>query len=225
MVKDIFIRYTQVYRDTLDKVNLKKVIILTKHTNLVCVCGLLNFLLGAVVLLGWLANIDALVTIFPNFSPMVIGTAICFVIAGFSLISSTTFNRHNSANILQIAGILLTLISSLFIIENIYDISLYIDLANLQMRLPNERPGRMAPNSATGFLLFGIGLLLLSFEYKQHLKIKIYRLISILASLVSMIGAIGILGYLLNLNELYTWINLSWVQFSRGASHQNYAAI
>src|SRR5260221_5435894 len=52
--------------------------------------GALLALLGGVVMFGWWMQSSPLVRVLPGFTPMVFNTALCFVLAGRSLLTSLT---------------------------------------------------------------------------------------------------------------------------------------
>src|ERR1043166_2502803 len=100
-------------------------------------------------------------------------------------------------------GTFLVALSTVVLIENLFDIDAGIDLPALHVWVTdlNPRPGRMAPNTALGFLLVGIAFLLPQTRGVRARAEWGARLA--MATLV--IGITGIVGYSLKIDFLYNW--------------------
>ena len=124
--------------------------------------GLLVFLLGSTVVVGWLIHVPSMVTFVPGSLPMVFNTGLCFAIAGIGLCIPSARTTRNEV-IRTGAGIFIIALCSASFVEHLVDINFGIDLASLHnwYQYGNVRPGRMAPNTALGFVTMGLALVLL----------------------------------------------------------------
>lgn len=167
--------------------------------------GTFSLLLGTMVLVGWAFLISPLVKIYSSFTPMVIGTAICFVLAGFALLLSK-LQKPSLNYLIRLFVIVIAIIASLFLLEHIAGINLFVDLSDIHRSLSNlPRPGRMAMNTAIAFLLFCIGMLILLHNPSLKIQRILCSISSYLALLVICIALLGLLGYLIHLGQLYAW--------------------
>ncbi len=162
-------------------------------------------LIATTVLLGWCLDLPALLKLQPQWSPMVVNTAICCWLGGLALVSPYLFKPHAALNAYKSLGLIVLTISSIVMLELIFGVDLNIDLPELHRPLQPEylNPGRMAPNTALALMLFGMGLLFKGFvRNNERLRRKS---IQILAVVVSALGWMGIIGYVLTLEYLYNW--------------------
>ncbi len=162
--------------------------------------------LGTWVIAGWLIRSPLMVQIAPGLVAMVFSTALCFVLSGTALFLIRN-DRPGSRQVLLVLSIALMLTGSLVFCENI------IGNAPLSSRLldwpvihgwlqdSNPHPGRMAPNTALGFAVAGL-VLLLNANFKQRGPA---RLAVALSFFILVLGVTGLIGYTLNLNALYSW--------------------
>ncbi len=170
--------------------------------------GVLSLMLGLAVLIGWMFSVSLLVRIYPSFTPMVIGTATCFMLGGFavalSALQKPTFNY-----LIRISVIIIASISCLFLLEYIFGIDLFIDFREIHRPLSHlVKPGRMAMNTAIDFISFSIGMLILTYQPAFKTQRILCSISSFLALLVICIALLGLLGYLLHLEELYAWTSV-----------------
>ena len=146
--------------------------------------GLVVAGLGASGMLGWVLGLPQLVTLLPGGSPMVFNTALGLLVTGLSLVALLRgFGRTARTG----AAIVLVL-GALTLAQFPLGIDLGVDQLFWTQRLdvPVSAPGRMAPNSAAGFILCGIALLL-SVGSRRH-----PRVVAVLASLVLATAVLGI---------------------------------
>ena len=164
--------------------------------------GFLIFLLGSTVVVGWLIHAPMLVTFFPGSLPMVFNTGLSFVITGFALSFPSAPNSWRQI-VRTIAGIALVALCSITFIEHLVDINFGIDLASLHawLQYGNVRPGRMAPNTALGFVVIGLALLLLDHVNTRGRAIGLLFLTCVLLA----IGLTGLAGYALGPDLLFGW--------------------
>ena len=122
-------------------------------------------LMGSLVLMGWLFDIDTLRSIIPGMTAMNPGgTAVAFLLAGVSLwIQSASASRRLRAAALACAGAVVVL--ALFRLGGYLldwdggpDQLLFRDKLALEERRVGY-PNRMAPNTAVALLLVGVALL------------------------------------------------------------------
>jgi len=163
-------------------------------------CAAVAILVGSGVLLGWATGIESLKSISPSFSQMKANTALCFILAGISLLLlRNPLHKHWSTLGKGLAGII-SLLALLTLFEYIAGSNLGID--ELLFRDPNSAaafsPGRMGANSAFGFTLVGFALLALDTERRG------IRPTQVAAIVVSVMAFVAILGYAYGASTLDT---------------------
>ena len=141
--------------------------------------GFITIILGIVVVLGWHWHSLFIVQISPDWIPMQYNTAICFVLAGISLI---TLNKK-IVQISRIFSILLLGLSGLTTLEYLLKLNFGIDNLFIQpfVSIVPVNPGRMALNTALSFLFIGMMLWTLSSTNsfnKKKLSLSITLIIS-----------------------------------------------
>ena len=152
-------------------------------------------------MVGWMLRIPVLVQIRPDFVAMVFNTALCFALIGIAfLVPVLNFPKQNTLRAL--IGLIVSAIASTMIFESIVDINL-IDFYTVHSWLTdgNPRPGRMAPNTALGFLLAGFVFILSARVTNRNTGL----VIQVATFLVLVLGVTGLLGYSLQLELLYSW--------------------
>lgn len=162
--------------------------------------GVLILGLGLMVILGWFGRNPVLVQIRPDFVAMVFTSALCFALLGIAfLIPSLNFSR--GVMLRQFIGWAVIAIALLGFIENIANVNLGVDLRFMHSWLKdgNPNPGRMAPNSALGFVLAGMILVLSRGVKSRATGITIQSA----TFFVLFLGLAGLVGYLLQLDLLY----------------------
>ena len=136
------------------------------------IAGIGVIALGALVLIGWSLNLRAIVAPRGNAYPMLPLTAVCFVLAGLSLIIAGRFDRTTSGEaIQQTLAALVSTIAGLTLYEYLRGGESRFDLLLFGSRLRQlsiTPPGRMAVDTAGTFLLFGLGLLSLSHDQRKR---------------------------------------------------------
>lgn len=159
-------------------------------------------LLGLVVISGWLAQIQVMVEFRAGLVAMVFNTALCFALAGGAVLLQAL--AHRPMPMLQhIVGAGMLVLCALILADHIQDTDLGIDWAflHLWLRDGNVRPGRMAPNTAIGFMLVGACLVLMS-----RIASKLHeRLFQILVFCVGAIGLTGLVGYATAPDQIFGW--------------------
>lgn len=166
--------------------------------------GFLVFLLGLLVIIGWLAKIPILVRPATSFMPVVFASGIIFCLAGIALICFVSSSIASRA-IQFIAGSLMLLIASLTLIQFLFGVDLGLDhLADTSwVEVSLLYPGRIALNSAIAFALTGLIFVLYHFAYQK----PVAAIIEICIFLVFITGILSTLGYFLNIQFLYSWFS------------------
>src|SRR5712664_174197 len=128
-----------------------------KRPPLSAIAGALLVLLGGTVMLGWWLQQPLLVGVLPGFTPMVINTALSFVLAGSALLMPFSDARRHK-QVTAILGGALVVIAALVLAEHPLHLNLGIDWALLHVWLhdSNPNPGRMSGGTASGFLISGV---------------------------------------------------------------------
>ncbi|MFZ6719042.1 sensor histidine kinase [Undibacterium sp. Ji49W] len=110
----------------------------------------------------------------------------------------------------NLAGVLIILIGSTMLLENLLSIGTGLDMPWLHRWFDdaNPYPGRMAPNTALAFIVGGIGL--------QHKQLAFYLKPRMLAAIMLTISVLGMVGYALLLDLAYTWYGFPRMAFSTG---------
>jgi hypothetical protein len=164
--------------------------------------SILVALLGFLVMTGWILHISALIEMRRGLVAVVFNTALCFFLVGTALALPTLWQQPMQK--LQTAvGIFIFILCALILGEHIYDKQFGIDWAFLHtwFKDGNTRPGRLAPNTAIGFMVIGSALVLMS---RVTTKWRALTL-QILTVLVLAIGITGLVGYTLSQDLLFGW--------------------
>ncbi|MBC3918410.1 hypothetical protein H8L32_13035 [Undibacterium sp. CY18W] len=171
--------------------------------------GLGLILLGAETMTGWVTRHPLWILLFPSSTVMVFSTAFCFFCVGIAL-ALPMFHATHSVRVRKLVGIIVILIGSMMLLENLFSISTGLDMPGLHRWFDdaNPYPGRMAPNTALAFMVGGVGLLYTDgfFYVKPRM----------LASIMLTISLLGMVGYALLLDLAYTWYGFPRMAFSTG---------
>ena len=173
-----------------------------KHLRSVRGCAAFALALGLLTLTGWAVGIAELVQIRPEWTPMVVNTGIGFVLAGIGLIAASLPGRAASA-MASACGLFCLLLAVEELAVLAFDIAPAFSLPELHRPLQPgyPHPGRMAPNTALCFLLYGAGLLAISRWPRPSVAAWVRKS----AVAVGAIGVLGVVGYSLQLEYLYGW--------------------
>ncbi|MCM2679632.1 response regulator [Echinimonas agarilytica] len=166
------------------------------------IASVISVCLGLLVLIGWYTHNELLIQVSPSFVPMQYNTAFGFLIAGSGLFAV------NSALRSGVLSFVLMLLGALTLFEYIAAIDLGIDQLAMEhyVDINTSHPGRMAPNTALCFLLFGAGIMVISRQKGLNAKLATS---AILASIVFSLGFIAFTGYLTGINTAYGWGKLT----------------
>lgn len=147
--------------------------------------------LGALVLVGWLFDIQAFKSILPGFVSMKANTALCFALCGTALLvgylSRPSAWKKNWTTVLSSIVISISLLS---ICETITGFSLGLDQLIFRDNTVTlgTSPGRMAPATAGGFLLFGASLIFLARGPKGALTAHVLALAGLFIAMLALVG-------------------------------------
>ena len=158
--------------------------------------------LGITVLAGWLFHVAILVEINTGFVAMVFNTALCFMLTGTALAMPGLIGKP-TPKLQMLIGTFIFILCTIILLEHIFDRNLGVDWAFLHGWLGdgNTRPGRLAPNTAIGFMLIGALLVL-----KQQVNTKRRALVvQMLTVGILMTGITGLIGYTLTPDLLFGW--------------------
>jgi signal transduction histidine kinase len=149
--------------------------------------------LGLLVLAGWALDFSFVTTPRPDGYPVLPLTALCFVLSGASLIMAVRRNRTaTSEAIQQSLAALVATASVLTLYEYLRGAGPGFDLLLFGDRLHQvsfDPPGRMAINTAGGFLLYSLGLLSISHDQRKHdLRAQMFVAPGLFISLVALLG-------------------------------------
>ncbi len=158
----------------------------------------LVLLLGAMVMLGWLLKIPALVQVLPTLSPMQFNNALCFLIFGLCGIFYT-LNWKTPYITFIVLGLLL---SGLTFIQYPLGIDFGIDqlLMKEESVVQTAHPGRMAPNSAIGHFFAFLSFFLLSIGKPFYIRSAGWA-----GALVLGAGIVSLSGYIIDPTGGYSW--------------------
>lgn len=155
------------------------------------------FIVGCMVILGWMLNITLLKSVLPGLVTMKANTALGFILGGASLwcwLRGQEERRDSSKPFLLysiIAAGIVLLIGLLTLIQYGFPVDFGIDQLLFKENIDavaTATPGRMAPNSAFNFLLLAVAQLLLSLPRPQYL---LSQLVTIAAFLIALLGFLG----------------------------------
>jgi diguanylate cyclase (GGDEF)-like protein len=136
---------------------------------------------------------------------MGVNAAICCWLSGFALLCTCLFQIDTAQRVSTLIGIAVFTSSALALSETLFGINLFIDFPEFHRSLQPEylHPGRMAPNTALGLMMFSLGLWFhgVSVRNLNHR----HQYVLMMAAGTVVLGAMGLLGYILNIEILYAW--------------------
>jgi two-component system, sensor histidine kinase and response regulator len=155
-------------------------------------------LLGALVLAGWVLQVEALKSIIPGADPMKPNMAVAILLCGaaLSLLSRKTLTKPIRVCTAAIAATVIIL-SALTIGEYVFNRDLGIEhwlMGEVRADPEVPHPGRMAPITAVCFILVGAALFLASRQIQKRLRLP---LVGALGGTLTAAGAVPLIGFLL----------------------------
>lgn len=167
-----------------------------------CLLAWVLLLNGLLVMVGLQAHLRWLVWADVGHVAMVFNTGLCFFLLGLAMVLPANWGW--SAVICQrLVAAVVGCIGFLTLTEWVAGVSLGIDtLFHSPWVLdPSPVAGRMALNTAIGFVLSALALFFLSCRYSPFQKVIFYVLLVI----IGLQGWVAIIGYVLGLEFLYEW--------------------
>ena len=168
------------------------------------IAGTVVVVLGVLVLFGWAVNASLIVTPLGDSYPMLPLSAVCFVLAGVSLIIAARPTRTaKTEGVQQTLAALVATIAGLTLYEYLRGGESRFDLLLFGSRVHQVSiapAGRIAINTAGTFLLFGLALLSLSHDQrKRDFRAQLFVAPGLLIALAA------ILGYVYGVKDMYTF--------------------
>lgn len=170
------------------------------------IIGITVALVGALVLLGWFLDIEALKSISPSFVAMKANTALCLVLSGSSVALIHMDRRGpRRRGLIRAFGLVVFGIGFATATEYAFHWNLGID--QLLAREPlatigTISPGRMAMSSTLCFMVVGISLILISRRSNPN-----PRATQRMALVLVLIGVLSLTGYVYGVSEFRGLIN------------------
>jgi PAS domain S-box-containing protein len=172
--------------------------------------GALAFLTGLLTLAGWLYGIEPLLWAPAGMVVMKANAALCFLLAGSSLILLTSGHKGKAPRLFAGAlALVVALVGLVTLVEYLTGWDPGIDQM-LAREMPGavktSSPGRMAPNVAVAFLMTGISLLLLALRSGPWV-------VSGLGALSGMVALHGLLGFAYASEAPYGFLTYTHIAF------------
>jgi len=157
-------------------------------------------LLGVAVAAGWVLRAAALVQLLPGFTPMVLNTAVCFILSGAWLMIATLRPEWRCAEWVLAAGLLG--LAAAVTLQYAVGADIGIDAPALHGWLPsdnNPHPGRMSAFTGIAFIAASLAMLLATGPSRSRTD----SLAVALATVTGVIGVLALVGYLVELHFVY----------------------
>lgn len=180
--------------DTVSQIGLSRTLLRT--------CAAVIIVMAVTVITGWLVHEVRLVQIDPSFEPMKFNTALLFLLCGLSLAAITS-----AADRLAAALALLCLcFSGLTLSQYVFAVDWGIDqlFGTPFVQKRSIFPGRMSPNTASGFMMTAFALFCLAAKWPGRDRIRFF-LVALMGSLVIALSAAPFVGYVTGTQDAYTW--------------------
>jgi signal transduction histidine kinase len=182
------------------------------------VAGTIVALLGVLVFAGWAFNFPIITEWKPGGIPMIPLTALCFVLAGCSLVvavrprqTATTEGVQQTLAALVATIAILTFYEYIRGSESGFDLLLF---GNRVTQVGWSPPGRIAINSAGSLLLYSLALLFISHDRrKRDLRAQMFATPALLIALVA------ILGYVFGVRGMYAASQSSGMALPTAIAH------
>jgi diguanylate cyclase (GGDEF)-like protein/PAS domain S-box-containing protein len=156
--------------------------------------------LGMAVTIGWLFHVKAFFEIPQGSVPVVFTSGLCFLLCGIALVA---IRMRADRLAIRVIAVGVMILCTLTLCEHIFDQDLGVDFRALHTWYDygNTRPGRMAPNTAAGFILTALALFVSTdVRNRRHAAFLMVATFSIGA-----VGITGLIGYALAPDLLFGW--------------------
>jgi signal transduction histidine kinase len=182
------------------------------------VAGTIVAILGVLVFAGWTFNLPIITEWKPGGIPMIPLTALCFVLAGCSLIVAVRPKQTGtSEGVQQTLAALVATIAILTFYEYVRGSESGFDLLLFGNRVTQAGwapPGRIAINSAGSLLLYSLALLFIPHDRrKRDLRAQMFATPALLIALVA------ILGYVFGVRGMYAVSQSSGMALPTAIAH------
>ncbi|ANM15631.1 sensor histidine kinase protein [Rhizobium sp. N541] len=167
--------------------------------------GCLMFLLGMSALVGWLLQIEVIISLVPGFPSMAFNTALCFVLSGLGLAASTLAARRFLIAATIMSGFAAAiaaarLVEVVTIGRTFHNIDLLISRFVIPPDFIAQIGGGMGPNTALVFLIANLSLLL-----SLHIEGKSQVVQELTSYVVITLGMIALASYVTDAEQGYRW--------------------
>ncbi|TAM46748.1 MAG: PAS domain S-box protein [Gammaproteobacteria bacterium] len=173
--------------------------VVPRSSRILFIPGLLITGFGLIVMAAWYAGYAPLLRVRPSFPPILFNTALLFGLSGGGLLALSRGHVRLAFafGTAVVAMVLLTLLQHLF------GVDLGIDQLFMRDALAGilRTPGRMTYNTASGFALAGLSLLVLSVRRRHPQR---HAAVAIFGGLVLVLALFSLFGYVSGMPEAYT---------------------
>jgi len=182
------------------------------------VAGTIVALLGVLVCAGWAFNLPIITEWKPGGIPMIPLTALCFILAGSSLVVAVRPKQTaTTEGIQQTLAALVATIATLTFYEYIRGSESGFDLLLFGSRVTQagwSTPGRIAINSAASLLLYSLALLFVPHD-RRHRDLRS----QMFATPALLIALVAILGYVFGVRGMYAVSQSSGMALPTAIAH------
>lgn len=160
----------------------------------------LAILVGALVLAGWAWDIERLKRVFAGLVAMNPMTAVSFLLAGVSLWLQSGASVPAARRFARLCALLILCIGLLKLADYLLGRESGIDQLLFTPKLPGDTvlPNRIAPNTALGFVILGLALLLLDLTTRRG-----WRPSELFAVATALVALLALTGYAYKVQWLY----------------------
>ncbi len=177
---------------------------MNKKIKITEVLGIIVFLSGLVVMIGWILDIDILKSILPIWVTMKFSTALCFFLSGITLyfIASSQEKGLGIAQVVLPITILgISLFMATFLISVFIGIRTGVEdlfVREAEGAVKTTTPGRPSVGTMINFILVATAGILTMLNITR-LKVKLLAI----GGIVAVIGGVAIIGYIFNVPVFY----------------------
>ena len=161
-------------------------------------------ILGLLVVIGWYTRNETLIQVVPYYAPLQFNTALGFLLCGMGLLA-VTYRKVLPATV---CGAAAAALGALTLFQYLANVNLGIDslLFDPYITVETSHRGRMAPNTATCFLLSGLAVVIAA-RNRQFNRQAIAE--ELLGFSVLSLAVMVFCGYLFGAEPAYGWGNLT----------------